>query len=41
MRIIIGIAAGAIALYVAWNLFRDWYIATHCTMILGTQVCNS
>lgn len=26
---------------IAWFVFRAWYIDTHCTMILGTRICQS
>ena len=36
---------GAVALSIAivgmlWFGYRQWYVDTHCTMILGTQVCE-
>lgn len=23
-----------------WFAFHQWYVDTHCTMVLGTQICR-
>lgn len=29
-----------VILFVVWWMFRTWYVDTHCTMVLGTRVCQ-
>jgi hypothetical protein len=41
MKFCILLVAVVIALGVAWWLFDQWWIATHCTTVLGTRVCQS
>ena len=41
MKILVGIAAVVVIVVVGWIGLRTWYVDTHCTMVLGTQVCSS
>jgi hypothetical protein len=34
---VVGVLA---ALALTWWLLHTWYVDTHCTMVLGTQVCK-
>jgi CHASE3 domain sensor protein len=44
LNVMFKIAVVVIVLFVGVFLLRwaytDWYVATHCTMVLGTRVCH-
>lgn len=41
MKALVAVTCMFILVAGGWFALRQWYIDTHCTTILGTQVCDS
>ena len=41
MKALVAVTCMFVLVVGGWFAFRQWYVDTHCTSVLGTQVCGT